>query len=120
MINATVTGRLGGDAEMKQTRNGGSMLRFNIASDQGWGDHKTTNWVGAAVFGKQAENLERLLVKGTFVIVRGEFKTRTDESTGKTYLDITADNVQLGPRVRNEDGSTKPYAPVGNSSDIPF
>jgi len=121
MINATVTGRLGKDPELKETRKGGQMLRFNVASDQGWGDNKSTNWVGVVVFGKRAETLARILEKGTFVIVRGEFTTRTDEGTGRTYFDLKADDVELGPRAPR--GDSQPYveaSSTGNDSDIPF
>ena len=117
MINATITGRLGKDPELKETKKGGQMLRFNVASDQGWGDQKSTNWIGCVVFGKRAEVLERILEKGTFVIVRGEFTTRTDAETGRTFFDLKCDDVELGPRTRPE---SSPYGDQGNSSDSPF
>lgn len=121
-IHATIVGRLGRDAELRDTRKGGQMLRFNVACDEGWGENRTTTWVGCVVFGKRAETLQQILKKGTFVVVRGQLSTR-EADNGKTYVDMKADEVELGPRTtpaQSAPGESKPYATQQPADDLPF
>lgn len=105
MINATVTGRLGKDAEIKYTATGTMMLAFTVASDAGWGDNKHTNWVNCTMFGNRAEKLAPYLKKGTSVAVFGELDKREWESNGKSgsSLDVTVDRLDfMGTKAQQE------------------
>jgi single-strand DNA-binding protein len=70
-------GRIGRDAEVRQTGNGHSVAGFPVAVDVGFGDNKTTLWLDASLWGKRAEGgLVQYLVKGQQVFVQGEIGTR--------------------------------------------
>lgn len=70
-------GRIGRDAEVRQTNNGTSVANFPLAFDQGYGQNKTTIWTDCSLFGKAAEGaLPQYLVKGTQVHVTGETGVR--------------------------------------------
>jgi len=92
MIHATVIGRLGRDPETKEV-GGDTVASFSVASDQGYGEKKTTNWVRVSVWGKRGLKLAQMLTKGDRVAVRGSLET--SEKDGKTYLSIRADEVEL-------------------------
>lgn len=131
MIIATVTGRLGKDAET--TKAGSSDLtKFSIASDQnnGKGKDKTTNWTDADIFGARGTALAPYLKKGQVVTAFGELKSR--EHNGKTYWTLKVDHIELQGKSGGGSGSggsnsAPTPAPVSNlpsdepgDDDIPF
>lgn len=100
---ATAVGNLGKDAEYKTTQGGAEMCSFSVATTSGYGDAKQTLWVDVTKWGKGAEGLSKLLVKGTKVTAIGELSTR--EHNGKTYVQMRADHVVLqgGRQERQTD-----------------
>src|SRR5690606_35788309 len=71
-------GRIGRNAEVRQTQNGTSVAGFPVAVDVGFGDNKTTLWLDCSLWGKRAESgLIQHLAKGQQVHVIGEIGTRT-------------------------------------------
>ena len=57
--------RLGRDAEIKYTTSGQAVCSLALAFNVGYGDKKTTTWIEAALWGKQAEATAQYLLKGT-------------------------------------------------------
>lgn len=75
-----LVGNLGNQPEVRKTNSGTSAANFNVAvnekrkeNDQ-WVDH--VEWVSVSVFGKNAENAEKYLSKGSQVYVEGKLQTR--------------------------------------------
>jgi single-strand DNA-binding protein len=99
MNSTSVSGRLGGDAELKNTNNGKPVLNFNLAETLGFGDQKRTQWFRCAMFGERATKLQQYLKKGTAITVTGEMELRewTDQASGeiKKALQINVDRVAL-------------------------
>ncbi len=93
MLNLSLAGNLGRDAEHKTTQGGQELCSFAVAVNVGFGENKTTVWVDVTRWGKGAEGLARILRKGSKVAVCGELSTR--EHNGKTYLQCRADNVTV-------------------------
>jgi single-strand DNA-binding protein len=104
MLNLTVAGRLGRDAEHKTTQGGTDLCSFSVAADIGFGDNKQTVWVDVTKWGKGAEGLARILRKGSSVAATGEMSLR--ERNGKTYVQLRADNVTIlgTPQAQRESG----------------
>lgn len=95
MNHAVIHGRLGRDAEAKNTSTGKAMTRLNIGSSVGWGDKKQTLWMQVTVFGKTAEFAAKLS-KGDEVIVSGRLEPNVwTDKNGVERKDIvmTADTV---------------------------
>lgn len=115
MIFATVTGRLGRDAEEVKAATSG--ISFSVASDQGWGEKRSTNWIRVTLWGKRAEVLRPMLIKGVQVAVAGELQT--SEYNGKTTLECKAWDVQLMSERREQtsSGSTRN---TGGYDENPF
>ena len=57
--------RLGRDADVKHTTSGQAVCSLALAFNVGYGDKKTTTWIEAALWGKQAEATAQYLLKGT-------------------------------------------------------
>lgn len=71
--------------------------KFSIAVDDGYGDKKRTSYISVVVFGKQAENCQKYLFKGSKVAIRGHIQTGSYEKDGrKIYTtDVVADQVEF-------------------------
>lgn len=112
-VNSCVfTGRLTRDAELKATRNGGSVLSFGIAVNERrkdgdeWVDKP--NFFNCSMFGSRAEALARYMVKGKQVAVAGRAQWREWERDGerRTAVDFVVNDLQLmGPR--DDDGAER-------------
>lgn len=120
MIIVTIAGALGKDAETKTTQGGDQLCTFSVAGSVGYGDRKQTIWFDVTKWGKGADALSRMLLKGTKVTVSGELSQR--EYEGKTYLQVRADHVALQgerqPQRAGGDGGIERSQPP--SSRPPF
>ena len=96
-----IVGNLGRDPEMRYAPNGNAVTTLNVASNRQYTDSsgqkvKETTWFRVSVWGKQAENVNTYLQKGSSVLVEGELRpdketgnprtfTRADGSVGASY-----------------------------------
>lgn len=126
MLQLSLAGRAGRDAEHRQTQSGDDLCNFTIAADVGFGDRKQTIWVDVTRWGKGAKGLADCIRKGDPVAVTGEMSTR--EHDGKTYIQCRADRVTLlgskgggrGERKREADSGWQGQPPADLDDDIPF
>lgn len=91
-------GRLTKDAEISTTKKGTVMSKFRLAVN----DRRTeeTLFVNVLCFGKMAESLNPLLMKGRIVSVQGKVKIDEYEDAEKnkrSSVCILADEISLGP-----------------------
>lgn len=103
MQNIVITGRIGKDAELRTTQGGQSICNVTVASDQGFGDKKQTNWFRVSLWGKRGQSLHPYLLKGGQVTVSGELEV--GEWEGKAQLNINASDVAL-QGGRKQDSTT--------------
>ena len=92
MINVTVAGRLGKDAETRQAGNS-SVTGFSVAGDTGFGDRKQSHWFNCSLWGKRGEAMQQYLNKGQEVVVIGEYSER--EYNGNKYKELNVLDVKL-------------------------
>jgi single-strand DNA-binding protein len=94
MNTGTFAGYIGRDAETKQLPSGQSVTNFSLAISTGWGDKKSTLWVGCALWGERGEKLCQYLTKGSAVSVSGDVDVRAYKSKdGEAKAEMTC-NVQ--------------------------
>jgi single-strand DNA-binding protein len=93
MLNLSLAGNVGRDAEFKTTQSGQEYCSFAVGVSIGFGERKSTVWVDVTKWGKGAEGLARILRKGSKVAVTGGLSTR--EHNGKTYLQCNAADVTI-------------------------
>ncbi len=115
---ATVSGRLGRDPELKQSKSGTAVLSFSMASNS-WNSatsQEVATWHKVVVFGKSAEGLGKFLAKGAKVFVTGRIDNSTYEKEGvkRTSSKIIAHQVV----VASSKGD--PGAAAEEDDDIPF
>ncbi len=106
MIRATVTGNLGRDPELKDTRSGKKMATFSVASTmKREGRDAETTWIDVVCFDRLAEDVAGNFRKGTKVLLAGELSVenfqRQDGSAGSA-LRMVAYDVGLCVRSQQE------------------
>ena len=89
MFNKTfLIGRLGADAEVRQTGNGTAVANLRIATTEKWNkDGQTqerTEWHTVVFYGNIAQVLAQYGTKGTLVFVEGQTRTNSYEKNGET------------------------------------
>ena len=91
-------GRLTKDAEFTNTKKGTPMSKFRLAVNDRRNDD--TLFVNVLCFGKMAENLNPMLLKGRLVSITGKLKIddyEDDKQQKKSSVCIMADEISLGP-----------------------
>lgn len=124
----TVTGNLGGDAELRLTPTGVSVTSFNLANtprvkkNNEWEDGETT-WFRCFVWGKDATGAANELRKGNRVIVTGRFNVETytnKENEVVKSLQINVDSYGVVPRNVAEPVIAQSDRPIEDPVDDPW
>jgi single-strand DNA-binding protein len=98
MNNLNATGRLGQDAKLSYTANKDAILNFSLPLTAGYGDKQTTTWLNCNLWGKRAEILAPMLLKGTQIGITGEINLRpykAKDGAEKTSLECRVQDVTL-------------------------
>ncbi len=131
----TIVGNLGRDPEMRYTPTGQAVTSFAVATNRTYtgsdGNRvKETTWFRVSAWGKQAENCNNYLRKGSKVLVEGRIVpdpatggprvfTRQDGTTGASF-EITSSTVQfLDSRSDSESMAANEDNAVADD-EIPF
>jgi single-strand DNA-binding protein len=125
----TAIGNISKDAELRFTPKGDAIASFSFALNSGYGDKQITTWLNCSVWGKRAETLAPMLLKGTKIGISGELTNRpytAKDGTEKHSLDVRVNNVTLlGSKAdANARQESKSQAQVDSfddlDSNIPF
>lgn len=137
MNKAFLMGFLTRDPETTATQNS-SVTKFGLAINRKYkqGDDwkEETCFVDITVWGKQGENCQKYLNRGSGVMVEGRlnFQTwETEEGQKRSKLDVVAINVQFLPRGNQSQGESQSKSGDQNNNpsnvdnedetrDIPF
>lgn len=136
-----IIGNLGRDPEMRYIPNGQAVTDLSVATNNQYTDStgqkvKETTWFRVSVWGRQAENCNQYLTKGSSVLIEGRLKpdldtggpriwTRQDGTPAASY-EINAQTVRfLSGRGEEQagqgTGEIAPGAPADDSDEeIPF
>lgn len=105
--NITVIGNLGADPEIKFLPDGKAVCNLRVANNQtknvdGKWETVRTNWYKIIVWGRDAEAVADVAVKGDRVIVAGRLSLAEFEKDGVTKMipEVTADAVGVCPKPR--------------------
>lgn len=123
-INQVIlVGRITRDAELRYTASGSALCNFSIAVNrrvkkgEQWQDE--ASFFDLTLWEKQAENLNKYLVKGTQVAVQGELRQDRWEKDGQKFskVQVFVNNLQLLGSARGGAGEGRgPEASSGSSA----
>ena len=77
MFNATITGRLGTDPEMRYTDGGTPVVNVSVAHNWLYRDERLVKWIRCSIWGELAEKAMTALHKGDLVKALGTVTFRT-------------------------------------------
>lgn len=95
---ATISGRVGKDAELRSTGSGFSVCGFAIAVEEYRKDKDNyTSWIDCTMFGVKAEKLAQYITKGTKLAVSGHLHQERWEKDGanRSRLVLVVDDVEF-------------------------
>lgn len=99
-----IAGNLTRDPELAKTKNGGSVLTLSVAVNDRQHNTKTDEWEDHAnyfdctLFGKRAESLADILVKGQKVAIQGKLRQQrweTDEGQKRSRVCIMVSELDF-------------------------
>lgn len=112
MLNrAIIMGRITHDLEIRQTPNGASVLRFNVAVDRPaarQGGERQTDFITCVAWNQRAEFINRYFGKGRMIAVEGSIRTGSyDDKNGvKRYTtEIWVDNTSFTGEPKAQNGN---------------
>jgi single-strand DNA-binding protein len=138
-----LVGNLGRDPEMRYTPAGQAVTNFSIAVNDDYTNNngeriKRTIWVRVSAWGKQAENCNQFLKKGSKVLVEGRLTadastgspriwTKQDGTPGSSF-EVSAQTVRFlstrgdtgEPGIGAAPTSDEGIPSTGDEGDIPF
>ena len=128
MNNLNAIGNVGKDAEVKYLSSGDAVANFSFALTSGYGEKQQTTWLNCSLFGKRAETLAPMLLKGTKIGITGELTNREYLSNGEKRYSLECrlnDVTLLGKKDESAKPTEKPKQDIGKDpmefeSDIPF
>jgi single-strand DNA-binding protein len=117
MNKLILIGNLGKAPELNDK---GNMCRFSLATSDGFGDKKKTNWHNIVLLGKAAEVAAKNLSKGSKIAIEGSIDY--SEKDGKYYTNIISNSFEFVESKKTSDtASEQTNAPNDDfESDLPW
>ena len=115
MMQLTLAGNVGKDAELRQTQGGDSVLSFSLAVDGGKdknGNKRDSTWFDCSIFGQRADALRSYITKGIKLVATGRPTAR--EYQGKVYLGCVVNELTFMGGGQSQGGSAQRPAAQGN------
>lgn len=113
-------GNIGKDAEIRHTPNGDQVAQFSFALTSGYGDKQVTTWLNCNLWGKRADTLAPILLKGTKIGITGELTNRPyidKAGVEKHSLEVRVSDITLLGKKDGESVSVQRQAPQPNNPD---
>lgn len=98
MVNVIFNGRLGADAEVRQSKSGSQYVTFNVAVNEFRDKEEKTSWLRVFSHEDRHIKLAQHLKKGSFVSINGkEHVTTFVDKNGNTQIsrEVTAFNISF-------------------------
>lgn len=105
-----LVGNVGGDPQVR-TVGDNKVANFTLATTERFKDKEETEWHNVAVWGKQAEIVERYVKKGSQIYIEGRIKTEkyTDKEGNDRYMvRIISSALQLLGKKENDAPAPAP------------
>ena len=133
MNNITIAGRIGQDPKFTSYGDGKNMCRISVGvtvreknrESKQW--ENTTQWYSVALFGRDADTVQRFCSKGSNVIITGQLRAGIWNSNNGPKVDLSIEDARfhLGPKAQAAPAGggyqQQPGSPgEGVSDDLPF
>jgi single-strand DNA-binding protein len=113
-----LSGRLGKDPEMRYTSTEKAVCNFPLAISL---SKENTLWIDVTAWGRQAENVNQYLSKGSHVAINGYLSQdawEDDEGRRRVKIRAVANNVQFLDSPKQKSESSKAKGPSSKKEDV--
>ncbi|MBK0040785.1 MULTISPECIES: single-stranded DNA-binding protein [unclassified Leuconostoc] len=124
MNQVQLIGRLTRDVDLRYTQSGKAVATFTLAIDRPFrrdGDERVADFIPVVMWGKAAENITALTLKGHRIAIIGSLQSRSymDKNDTKHYvIEVNGNAFEL---LENKKGSTQNEADLGlTEDDLPY
>lgn len=116
----TATGNIGRDAELRFMKDQTQVAGFSFALSSGYGKNAKTDWLECSLFGKRAEVLAPMLIKGTKIAISGEFSIREwNDKDGNLRTTPSVRIAEVTLLGKKPEGEAKAQAPQPKAVEVP-
>ena len=125
MNKCILIGHLGADPEVRYSADGLAIANFSVATNEGSGEKKRTEWHRCVAFKRSAELISEHLRKGSSIALEGRIQTRSYEKDGiKRYTtEIVVDRFEFVGSKNDNGSNTQSFRQESVTSDfdkVPF
>ena len=120
------TGRLTADPEVRYLQDGKAVASFNFAVNRSF-DRENSDFFRCTAFGKTAETIEKLVKKGTKLVIMGRIQNNnyTDKNGVKRYdMQVMVDEFEFceskGESKEPKEANGFMNIPDGIEEELPF
>jgi single-strand DNA-binding protein len=117
MNNINLIGRVGQTPELKTAKSGTSFINLSIATNDGFGDKKKTNWHNCTAFGKTAEIIDKYVNKGDEIGISGSIDY--NENDGKRYTTVLINSFTFIGGKKSDNNNVTNDTPAAYATEIP-
>ena len=122
MQKIIIEGRLGRNAEVKETVNNKKYIRFTMATNWKRGNDEKTTWYDVFSFNQAyTGNIVKYLTSGSSVVVIGDLEPEMNEGKdGKMYMNlkVRASSIDFSMSYSNKKDDTNTTASTGSSTHV--
>lgn len=118
MNSVNITGRVGGEIDLRYTPGGKAVAQLTLAVDDGWGEHKKTAWIGVTLWGATAELAKKAVQKGDRLGISGrlsqeEWEDKDGKKQRKTKVTCESMDLYEPKRIDSGNPATAETLPPG-------
>lgn len=111
-INNAVLGKIAGDIQLKQTKNGKQMCMFSVSNTEGWGEHKKKMYLKCVAWGNTANVIQRSFKRGDMILFSYNYDDQPWQKNEKGYNipnpQFIVQQIHFLPKANNSDDSDVP------------
>jgi len=110
MNQVSIIGRVGQQPSYNENK---TVLSLSIATNDGYGEKKKTNWHNVKSFGKKAELISLYVAKGDMLAVTGSLDY-SEGKDGRKYTNILVNDITLISAKKAQEIEEKQPKTMGN------
>ena len=120
MIQINLDGRLGKDAELKQSKNGRKYVSFSFANSIFINKEEKTNWYNVISFNQTFIDQCEKLTKGKYLFISGNYSDEAIAKNGQIFINrnILADSFSYLSGNRTDNGENNQNRSHSSESDV--
>lgn len=111
-IDHAVLGKIAGDIQLKQAKNGKQFCTFSLQNTEGWGDKKKKMYLKCIAYESKADVIQRSFKRGDMILFSYKYDDQPWQKNEKGYNipnpTFTVEQIHFLPKANNNDSADVP------------